>query len=332
MTFGPGGIFGVLPQPDGSQLQVTTSAGTTRIAPAGGILPPGETPSTALPDYLVAGERGPVAAGRARAAPQRADARPSKSTAPIEITVLGVYTPDLVARHGSAAAAEAQYVNLLAIANQAHADSGSRVRLQLVGLQLAALDPDLDNHEALYAATDNKVEGTDLHQLRDTLAADLVAVLRTHRWSHGTCGVAWLNGAGRAPAAITDIYGFSVSNTEPCGLHVLAHEIAHNLGSAHEREVQTDYQGRVDYGVYDYSFGHAVLDPPYATIMAWGVGGHVNVFSSPALDLCGGPCGTENEADNVRSLNNAAPFTAAFRDPPGPVERGTGGPLPPRRR
>lgn len=333
MTFGPDGIFGVLPQPDGSQLQVTTSAGVVRIAPAGGILPPGEDPSSVGPDYLIPEVRSAVAA-RARRDRDLPGAQAPKSSASIDITVLGLYTPDLVAQRGSVAAAEAQYVSMLAIANQAHLDSGSRVRLELAGLQLVAIDPALGNYEAIYAVTDNRVEGIDLHQLRDTLAADLVAVLRTYRQSHGNCGVGWLNGGGRAPEAISDAHGFSVSNVAPCGPHVLAHEIGHNLGSAHNREVQVAADGRIDYGVYEYSFGHALLDPPFATIMGYGVGGHVNVFSTPALAICGGPCGREDEVDNVRSINEAAPATAAFRDPPGhlPVERGTGGPLRPRKR
>lgn len=318
MTFGHDAIFGVLPQPDGSQLQVTTSAGAVRIAPAGGMLPPGESLSTVLPDYIIPDVPGSVAAHAPRV-PDPDGALPSKSSSssPVEITVLGLYTPDLVELRGSAATAEAQFIHLLAVANQAHMDSGSRVRLKLAGLRLVEIPERLDNHEALYDVTENRVEGIDLHRLRDEVEADLVAVLRTLTAWSGSCGVGWLNGGGRAPGAITDAHGFTVSNVEPCGPHVLAHEIGHNLGSAHERAVQVNLDGQLDYGVYDYSFGHAVYDPPFTTIMAYGVGGHVGVFSSPALGLCGGPCGVEDEADNVRSMNNAAPATAAFRGGPG---------------
>src|SRR5690606_36554674 len=36
-------VFGVLPQPDGSLLQITTTRGVTSIAPAGGMVPPGQS-------------------------------------------------------------------------------------------------------------------------------------------------------------------------------------------------------------------------------------------------------------------------------------------------
>src|SRR3546814_4527722 len=52
LTFGPDAVFGVLPQPDGSLLHITTSHGNTEITAAGGLLPPGRTSKLAArPDY-----------------------------------------------------------------------------------------------------------------------------------------------------------------------------------------------------------------------------------------------------------------------------------------
>ena len=54
LTFGPDAVFGVLPRPDGSLLQVTTTRGNTEIAMAGGMLPPGRKSRLATePDYLI---------------------------------------------------------------------------------------------------------------------------------------------------------------------------------------------------------------------------------------------------------------------------------------
>src|SRR5688572_7825669 len=55
LTFGAGAVFGVLPRPDGSLLQITTTRGKTEIADAGGLLPPGSKGTLATePDYLLA--------------------------------------------------------------------------------------------------------------------------------------------------------------------------------------------------------------------------------------------------------------------------------------
>src|SRR3546814_1522696 len=111
-------------------------------------------------------------------------------------------------------------------------------------------------------------------------------------WS---CGVAWMNGGGRMPQAISDAYGFSVSNVAPCGPYVLAHEIGHNLGSAHDRETMSA-SGHLDYGVYQYSFGYRQDGPPaFATVMAYAAGERPGPgpFSSPRPPPCGAACGVQ---------------------------------------
>ena len=62
LTFGPDGVFGTLPAPDGRLFQVTTSHGTSTIAAAGGMLPEGVAATDpGATDYLVPGAPTPAA-------------------------------------------------------------------------------------------------------------------------------------------------------------------------------------------------------------------------------------------------------------------------------
>jgi len=322
LTFGPDAVFGVLPQPDGFLLQVATTRGLTTVAPAGGLLPPGRNMSLAAePDYVLphvpsaALVGGQGIAGAAPAAPYESD-----GTAEVvhEIVVLGLYSEDLAVLRGSASAAETEVTNLFAMANQAHIDSETQLRFRVAGLLQVAVDPGSTNHTALDAITYNRVAGTDVSEARDRLAADLVALVRPYASTHGSCGVAWLNGADQSRHLMMDHYGYSVTNVAPCGPHVLAHELGHNLGSSHDRETSTQ-NGVVRYGAYPFSFGYRQDGPPaFATIMAYTSGQPwVGYFSSPRSQRCAAACGTSEDADNVRSQSLMAPMVAAFRGPPG---------------
>lgn len=318
LTVGPDAIFGVLPRPDGRQLHVTTTRGVTAVALAGGLVPPGLR-GPADPDYAVPPRAAEPRDPGNENEPMAVAAEDTSTSTRIDL--LGVYTENLVTLRGSVSAAETEVTNLVAITNQAHVDSATAIVVRLVGLQRVVLDPARSNRTALDDITQNRIEGVDLVAVRNSLAADLVALVRPYNEGNGSCGVAWLSGAGLSPSSSFPAYGFSVNNVAPCSPFVLAHEIGHNMGSMHDVVTSTS-NGTVSYGAYPFSFGYRQSGPPaFATIMAYPTAGQPRVghFSNPASTGCGAACGIVDEADNVRSLRLMGSRIAAFRGPPGTV-------------
>jgi hypothetical protein len=99
----------------------------------------------------------------------------------------------------------------------------------------------------------------------------------------------------------------------------MAHEMGHNMGSAHDRAHNT--QGNP---LYSYSYGYGLAASPgvpgFATIMAANYiqAPIVDKYSSPGLTCNGYVCGvsqsdTVNAADNVSSLNSSRTMVAQFR-------------------
>lgn len=339
ITFGRDGVFGVLPAPDGQMLHIVTIRGESYIQPAGGLLPTG-TPASTLPDDAVAHphRQNTSAAGPpyrvSRPTASSAVTRPSaKSIQPaqggatararpvpvaaaaalVQIDVLGVYTTNLVTLRGSVAAAETEFTNLVAVANQAHTDSGTIARLRLVAMRQVDYPAATFNSVALDAIRTNAVAGANLHALRDQYAADLVAMLRPYAPGDDSCGIAYLN----APFSSSET-GYSVTATESCGPLVLAHEIGHNLGSHHDIETTGGA-----FGAYPFSVGYRQDGPPaFGTVMAYTVGSQswIGYFSNPRINSClGARCGIEDQADNVRSIGLMADKISRFRDPPNTI-------------
>lgn len=310
MTFGPEGVFGTLPAPDGRMFQVTTSRGESWIEPAGGMLPAGAEPSDpAATDIAIA-----MPSPRGHALAPKATAQ-AVDDALHFIDVLGVYTTNLVEMRGSASAAETEFINLFAIANQAHIDSGTTARLRVARLVQTDYPAGAFNRVALSDLTsDTLPDGLGIAALRQETSADLVAMLRPHAEADSTCGIAWLNGSHLDPARANASSGVSVSNVAPCGPLVLAHEIAHNLGSTH------DAQNVTTPGAYPYSMGYRQEGPPaFGTVLSYAGGlPWIGRFSDPLSDACEGACGTPL-ADNVRSLNQMAARASLFTNPPGSI-------------
>jgi len=246
-----------------------------------------------------------VAAPKTRAAAQ---AHAQSDTTPVRIDVLALYATQQVALRGGRRTVEAEIAHLFALTNQAHVDSGSRVRLRAVGVKPVDAASNDDNLATLAQLSSLPIAETTVADLRDAAHADLVTLLRPNAPGDATCSAAYVPGQAGAGGDA----GYSVSNADNgCGALVFAHVIGHNLGSVHDRGAEIgDHDAQ---GAYAFSRGYRVRGS-FATIMASPDGDTwVPYFSTPVATPCGASCGVEGVADDVRSFNLMAPAIAAYR-------------------
>ena len=268
------------------------------------------------------------------------------------IDLLLGYTAAFASRLGGQSEAMTRLNYLVDVTNVAYANSQIDAQVNLVRAVQVNYADATSNEDALYDLTG--VECTEqaggglscqyvgpatalqpLHAARDQYGADLVSLVRNFNDSENDgCGLAWINGGGQLPITVDDeITGLSVvsdsngtggpdafpDNGYICRDETLAHELGHNMGSAHDRDT-SDGDDNVlqsnEYGRYPYSFGYKSSGGNFFTVMAYGDSGlfPYRVFSNPAITYCGGsPCGVANTADNARSLRQTMPIVAEFR-------------------
>lgn len=325
ITFGTAGVFGTLPTPDGGTMKITTRAGQAFLQPGGWSVPPGVDPSKHA-DYVIPPKKTrppggqPASAGMAAATiGQLAD----EDGGEVAITLLAAYTRNLVQLRGTAAAAQTEYRNLVAVMNQAHIDSGTRARFEIAGFVEVNYPAHAWNQEVRADIIGNTLpDGTDLHALREQLHADLVALIRPYVVGDLTCGISQFPGPELEARQLDPATGFSVTAVEACAPLVFAHEIGHNLGLMHDRDTVAGPHGAtLSYGTFPFAFGHRQLGPPgFATVMAYDSESRPRLgqFSRPGTTDCSGvACGDPALSDNVRAIDLIAESIARFRDPPG---------------
>lgn len=344
-TFGEQGVFGSIPQLAGPSLKLTTEHGIAYLVEA--------DPAKLFKATAVGGDTRTVAGSRAlsrseadsleaesliaaamqKAKEQAASIEPKAFTTSNTIDLVIGYSNGLASRLGSASAAITKLSQLVAVANTALLNSNINARIRVVqALQVTYAD-NTSNESALDQLTGHNGVSpvtvpaglAPLRSARDQYGADLVTLIRDFTKDNGGCGVAWLNGANGAPITVAADapFGYSVvsegqydesGNTYYCEDISLVHELAHNMGSAHDIANAPDDTGR-----YPYSYGYktAAAAGNFFTVMAYGDNNQTlyRVFSSPDISTCGGrACGVANAADNARSLRQTIPLVTQFRN------------------
>jgi uncharacterized delta-60 repeat protein len=104
------------------------------------------------------------------------------------------------------------------------------------------------------------------------------------------------------------------------GFLVLAHEIGHLLGCAHDREHAGDVNSAYYKARRPYIFGHRfqVEGVTYTDLMTYEPGIPLPHFSNPRIQWEGAALGVEatqaNPADGARTINETAPYVARYRE------------------
>ena len=217
--------------------------------------------------------------------------------------VLVMYTPAAVtAAGGTQLAVQTRIALGVSETNTAYANSGITARLRLVGAEQTNYTESGDLSTDLSRFRNNNDGIMDeVHTRRDALGADL-AVLVVGSTAGGACGVGYVMTSLSSTFASN---AFSVS-AYPCisPNYTFAHELGHNMGSAHAPE-----DGAGQSSLYTYSFGYKNPSNLFRTVMAYDCPSscpRVLHFSNPNVNYNSAPTGTALQHDNARSINNAA--------------------------
>ncbi|MFT3897069.1 MAG: M12 family metallo-peptidase [Thermomonas sp.] len=353
LTFGAGAVYGSIGQPGSRPLRLTMRDGASWLVetdPAQFAGMASHAANPVSPDYQIvspAALKRLLAQKPASGGVDSAGLAPKATSAAVAAVttvdlVIG-YTQGFVTAQGGTSNVVTRLNSLVDTANTGLLNSKVSGQIRLVHTMQVNYTDTNTNDDALDQLTGYDPDSQDqttpnaafnaLRAARETYGADLVSLVRPFKDpEQDSCGIAWLIGGGKQKVTSTngwDYFGYSVvsdgqdkneqdGKTYYCEEHTLAHELGHNMGSAHDRETAKGDDGTLDdpddYGAFPYSFGYKPA--AFYTIMAYGDSGQTSylTFSNPRTTFCGGAaCGVNNSEDNAKSLGSIMPPVSGFR-------------------
>lgn len=233
----------------------------------------------------------------------------------VTIDVMLVYTPAAMAIAESMGGIDNVIAQVMETSQLVLDNSLVDINLRLVKSKMVQYKESESSQVDLQRLT-SKDDGymDDIHILRDTYGADLVALIGDIR---DTGGLGWLLNWDKG---LPD-YAFSVNSIRAVyDGYTLIHEMGHNMGAHHSRD-QLSSPAPAEGGLFKYSTGWRWIDSngkSYASVMTYPEGStRVPVFSNPDVLWNGVPTGSYTgnyaPADNARTLREIKNVIANYR-------------------
>ena len=327
VTLGTDAVFGRLPRPDGSVMQVETVGGRTRLMVDEGAAQ-GQSSEVQVDDA----NKPPLAMLQAAAQSRTAAAlAPDTLQAnPNELDVMLAYNGELATYVGSDAAVRTLLQNRIDIGNTALANGGVVGRFRLVATPRVDFTNAGNNNDALNQITYWRRDtappvALQLATLRHRHGADIVGLVRRFiKTESVSCGNGWIGGYQGSNISGSIDFGYftashGTSDGSFCSERTIGHEIGHNLGQNHDIVTNTNDRD----GAHTYSHGYRITPAGggngFYTVMAYRDGSQAPAltFSNPNItraDCSNQACGAA-DADVARSINITLPGAAAWFRP-----------------
>jgi len=299
----------------GGQRQISREgySGQEKRIDDGGLVPKAEAPISNIPLDLKEEELSSSPFRVMKAEQSSGVIYPTYKTGTAKISVLMYYDDSM-----SNAFSTIDFITQ--VANDAYADSGAKIEIEIVGTKALDIDDDASHYDLKSAMQEGEAPFEEIESDRSFFEADLVLLLRDTEAPDGEdpCGLGsyGVYKQSHYRNLYTGLVQTKRNDGQVCSDFTFAHEIGHILGGAHDREDLTD-DGEVPTGAYSYSYGTTV-DGLFRTVM--GVSGdtptrRVGLFSSPGLSCDGYPCGkpasSADSADNVSTFHSTGHLIAS---------------------